>query len=694
VLVVVALLLGLVPAPSSAQLGERPSGSTATPADPPKDLTGLSVKNKRVRIIHSTDNTQEGTSKYFQDRDPWLGYQYGKNLSQREFRNRDGVFPKVGTFAGKMTDGITPKIVANDQVSCGGCHNFPYREAGAGTNFARLSGAGRNSPHFFGAGLMEMIALQIRQKMLEQMDGDQNGWVSKAEMDSATAEVVPATGQPALAFGVNGDADSDGKPDLNKVFEIWYVDSAGHRLASATSLSSAGVEGYNFWPVFWGWGDVNGGLNPSNRVFVHDPFFTHGGLPAYDPTTNSDPDGDGLTGISNPGAQQVFSHKSPEKGNTLEMRNGIPISLDDIDHDGALEEITEGDIDLVEWYMLNAPAPALGRQTPRTVHGREVFGSVGCAECHVSKWLIEAADPGNPNVHRRYAGDRRFFNLDISYSEPNARLEGSLEMLAGESGGVYTPGSGAFLVEDIFTDFRYHDVGDAFYETQYDGAHVTRWRTAPLWGVGSSGPWGHDGASFDLYSVILRHGGEAEQSVADFRAASATDQADLIAFLSSLVLYQTETLPCDIDGDHAISTSFMVNGQNTGVERFYPEFLFKIPVQIEGQVVAPDGGTVTSFAATNLNNAYGQGLEWIVDSDNDGWPDKIDPQPNQIGYLDGVNSIPVFTYSDLDGDGDIDGEDLLIFQSTWYGSSGATKAAGDHPVAAEDEEPRRGLGGE
>ncbi|NUN95339.1 MAG: hypothetical protein HUU16_04130 [Candidatus Omnitrophica bacterium] len=644
-------------------------------------------------MIHSTDNSLEGTSRYFQDRDPWLAYQRGKNLTQFEFRNRDGVFPKIATFAGKQPDGFTPKIVANDQVSCAGCHNFPYREAGAGTNFARLSGRGRNSPHFFGAGLMEMVAVQLRQKMLQQMDPNQDGWVAKSEMNSATVAVAPVSWIAPLAYGRNGDLDANGRPDLNKIFEVWYVDAAGHRLAAATSLSSASVEGFNFWPVFWGWGDVGGGLNPSNRVFVHDPFFTHGGLPAHDPTSNDDPDNDGLTGISNAGAQQVFSHKSPEKGNVTELRNGVSISLDDIDHDGALEEITEGDLDIVEWYMLNAPPPALGRQTPQTQHGGMVFAQVGCAECHVPDWQIEAADPGNPNPHLRYAGDRRFFDLSLSYSPVHDRLEGALEIIADASGGVLAPQRGAFLARGLFTDFRYHDVGEAFYERQFDGSLVTHWRTAPLWGVGSSGPWGHDGANFDLYSVILRHGGAAAPSVANFRAAPPQDQDAVIAFLNSLVLYQTEELPCDIDGDHAISEHFIVAGKDVGLERFYPEFLFNTPVVIEATAASPTGGSFTSYAALNVDDAYGQDLEWIADSDYDGWPDKIDPAPNTVGYLDGVNSIPAFLHADLDGDGDIDGADLLVFQQVWQGSPSGSKAALPSETGP-DTSPRKGLAGD
>jgi hypothetical protein len=672
--------------PALSQLGERPGNSTTMAGSPPKDLSGRSIKNKRVRMVHSTDNALEGTSRYFQDRDPWLAYQRGKNLTQREFRNRDGAFPKVSKFGGELVDGFSPKIVANDQVSCAGCHNFPYREAGAGTNFAKTGGDGRNSPHFFGAGLMETIAIQIRQKMLQQMDRNLDGWVGKAEMDGATVEIRPSSDAAPIPYGRNGDFDGNGKPDLNRIFEIWYVDGAGKRLPGATSLFSANVEGYNLWPVFWGWGEFGGGLNPTNRVFIHDPFNAHTGLPAWDPTTNNDPDGDGLTGVSNAGAQQVFSHKSPEAGVSGKIVNGVTVCLDDIDGDGALEEITQGDIDTIEWYMLNAPPPAAGRRTARTERGREVFESVGCAECHVPDWYIEPAATDSEKSHDRFAGDRRFFHLETIYSETNERLEGTLVDLTTLEGGVHTPRRDGFLVRGIFTDFRHHNMGDSYGQRQFDGSLIEEWRTAPLWGVGSSGPWDHDGASFDLYSSILRHGGsesEAASSVTLFKAASEEDREALIAFLSGLVLYQVEELPCDIDGDGQIGENFMVAGKNVGTERLNAEFLFETPVEIEGEVLAPDGTTLNSLAVMNVDEAYGQDLAWIADRDDDGWPDVMDGAPDTTGYLDGKTSVPVFLNSDLNGDGAIDATDLLMFRSVWQGGSLNLKGKARSP----EEEP-------
>jgi hypothetical protein len=58
-----------------------------------------------------------------------------------------------------------------------------------------------------------------------------------------------------------------------------------------------------------------------------------------------------------------------------------------------------------------------------------------------------------------------------------------------------------------------------------------------LWGVGTSGPYGHDGRSIDLRSVILRHGGEASVSRNRFAALSEINKLKIETFLRTLVIF-------------------------------------------------------------------------------------------------------------------------------------------------------------
>jgi len=91
----------------------------------------------------------------------------------------------------------------------------------------------------------------------------------------------------------------------------------------------------------------------------------------------------------------------------------------------------------------------------------------------------------------------------------------------------------------------------------------------------------------------------------------------------------------DTDGDGKISEHYTVQGMDTGYERFNPEWLFMVPGQIEGPVMVRGEGVI-SFALTNVKEAYGLELEYLKDSDGDGFPDVIDPAPHQTGYRDGI----------------------------------------------------------
>jgi hypothetical protein len=61
--------------------------------------------------------------------------------------------------------------------------------------------------------------------------------------------------------------------------------------------------------------------------------------------------------------------------------------------------------------------------------------------------------------------------------------------------------------------------------------------TRPLWGVGSSSPYGHDGRSINLTEVILRHDGEAKAARDQFNSLSKNQRSAVLEFLESLVLF-------------------------------------------------------------------------------------------------------------------------------------------------------------
>ncbi len=61
--------------------------------------------------------------------------------------------------------------------------------------------------------------------------------------------------------------------------------------------------------------------------------------------------------------------------------------------------------------------------------------------------------------------------------------------------------------------------------------------TEPLWGVGTTAPYGHDGRSINLEEVTLRHGGEAEESKKAFQRLNERKQEMVLKFLQTLILF-------------------------------------------------------------------------------------------------------------------------------------------------------------
>ncbi|HEX5420257.1 MAG TPA: di-heme oxidoredictase family protein [Gammaproteobacteria bacterium] len=206
------------------------------------------------------------------------------------------------------------------------------------------------------------------------------------------------------------------------------------------------------------------------------------------------------------------------------------------------DEIEPAVVDYLEFYLLNYFTPAHLQQTPQTRLGRQVFDRIGCASCHVADLELDH--------------DRRVADVETDYDPPRGvfnRLYSKVTELFVEpddSSGLPAlkePAGGAFLVKDIFTDFKRHDVGPMFYERNWNGTLQKTFMTRPLWGVGSTGPWGHDGRSISLDDVILRHGGEAQQVRNAYAALPRPLSGALQAFLNSLVLFPPDDTASDLE---------------------------------------------------------------------------------------------------------------------------------------------------
>ena len=576
------------------------------------DPVGFAIREQRVRVIHSRDASVAGTSMHLQQTDPWLAYQRGRSYFFHEWGVEDGGFKYLPV-----------RPAAASTTSCGMCHNLPFPTPGAGGNIASEMHVGRNTPHLFGAGLLETIGMQVRAQVIAQLDANRNGYLDVPAETAGRRMVVEAAPGVTVDFGTIDDISGDGRPDLNPVVIVRYVNAQGvpslhNDQGKYASLKDPGVLGID---VALGTFASSAGdhMFPALRVFAAGVLNNIMGILPDTPTVPPPPGrrGNWLRDwgkLSNAGAFQTELALTANPGDDTDPRRHGTISA--------------GELDLFEWYMMNFPSPALGPQDERTRRGRALMTQLGCTSCHVASWVIQPADPA-----RGLPGDRRFFDLQVSHNPATGRQEGKLRLLTrpvpGPGGAtVHEPKREGFVVEDVFTDLRHHNLGERFYDYSYrDGKMYStrRFRTPPLWGIGSTAPYGHDGLSPTLDDVIRRHGGEAEASTAAYAGAPAADREAVVAFLESLVLYIPELLPTDLDGDGAIAASYRAGGRDLGAERFWPELMFRTPPRYRGWVEGPGGDRYFSYELLNVAEAYGETLPALADHNRDMLPDLLVP---------------------------------------------------------------------
>jgi CxxC motif-containing protein (DUF1111 family) len=214
---------------------------------------------------------------------------------------------------------------------------------------------------------------------------------------------------------------------------------------------------------------------------------------------------------------------------------------------GGISELDPAVVDHLEFYLLNYFKAGRGELTQAVHKGERTMDRVGCTRCHVPTMTIRA-DRRVADVETAFDPERGNLNRLFATATP---LVSSFQDVPGLPA-VKHPARGTFVVRNIYTDFKRHDLGPAFHEREYDGSIRREFLTAALWGVGSTAPYGHDGRSVNLMEVILRHGGEARAERDAFAALSRPAQDDVLAFLMSLILFPPDDTASNLDpGDRS-----------------------------------------------------------------------------------------------------------------------------------------------
>jgi hypothetical protein len=448
---------------------------------------GINKSLTEQMAVGRGDSMTPNSSIYIIQRDPFRAISRGQKLFQRKWSREEHQGPGIGDGRGDMNTVLA--IGAGLADSCATCHGRPRGAAGFGGDVVTRPDS-RDSPHLFGLGLKEMLA--------DEMTADLRSTRSRA-VAAARQHRRPVT-LPLTSKGIGFGsitARPDGSIDTSKV---------------------EGVESdLRVRPFFHHGGEF------SIRAFVVGALKDEMGLLAFDRDLASAASG-----------QRVVTPAGMVLDGALDRVSAPPPV-------GA-SEVPDTIVDFLEFYLLNYLKPATGEQTPFTRFGRQLFERIGCGGCHVPDLQLQR-DRRVADVETVFDAGRGIFNRLFATARP---LYGEVHDHAGHAPRK-VPLLAPVLVRGIFSDLKLHDLGPAFHERNYDGTVRTRFVTTPLWGVGSTSPYGHDGRSINLTEVILRHGGEAQAARDAFAALGPHLQGTILDFLGSLVIFPPPDTASNLD---------------------------------------------------------------------------------------------------------------------------------------------------
>jgi hypothetical protein len=504
--VTVSLILLLTAMPIFAQLPDDSQTPSVENAGIKKTL------EEQVGAGRGDVNTPN-SSIFIIQRDPFRAISRGQRLFQRKFTVDQGFGPRINDGIGDIA--ANPDLGAGLVDSCAGCHGRPHGSAGSGgSNFTRPDS--RDSPHLFGLGLVEMLADEITGEL-------------RAIRDEAASE-AKHNDEP-----VTLDLESKG---------ISYGEIRALPDGTVDTSMVKGVDpDLRVRPFF------ADGQHFSIRQFAVGAFQGEMGLQPPDPDLHAASQGVDITTPSG----MVLSGSTDMIAAPL-----AHTPQQDLDGDEVKNEIDVALVDFLEFYLLNYFKPATYRQTDASDRGHRLFEKIGCAECHIPDLPIER-DRRVADVETVYDPDDGVFNnlFATATTLHDTDDDGS------EHPPLQMPLMEDFLVRNIFADFKRHDLGPDFHERNADGSITTEFMTEPLWGVGTTAPYGHDGRSINLREVILRHGGEAWEAQDAFSELNDDSQSDLIQFLESLVLFGPPDTASNLDPGDPNNPTFPVRGHGS-----------------------------------------------------------------------------------------------------------------------------------
>jgi cytochrome c553 len=256
--------------------------------------------------------------------------------------------------------------------------------------------------------------------------------------------------------------------------------------------------------------------------------------------------------------------------NELGLQGVEMIGHADGDHDGVINELSVGDITALTLYMAGLERPVTQRElaevgiielseseSAEIARGETLFSATGCAACHTPEMKLDSATFQEPSPTPGYhdlvlpsgtkPADEALtlatpMSIDLTVDQPNNRIRLASGVTA-HLGSIESNGVGG-AVTRWFSDFKRHDMGENLADPDDPlGIGARMWLTRSLAGVGSTGPWLHDGRATTLDDAIRMHGGEAAAITQSYAELVDADRSALLRFLDSLVIYKHKDSP-------------------------------------------------------------------------------------------------------------------------------------------------------
>jgi hypothetical protein len=470
--------------------------------------------------------TTPASSSFIIARDAFRAIRRGRQLFQRKFTLGQGLGPTTLDGTGEI--GEDGSIGAGLADSCAACHGRPRGSAGFGGDvFTRPDS--RDAPHLFGLGLVEMLGDEITTDLRA---------IRAAARTAAQTSGHPVT-RTLLSKGINYGrltAHPNGNVDVSQV---------------------VGVDGDLRVKPFFHHGETF-----SIREFAAGALNAEMGL--------EPPDADLLTASG--GGRVVTPAGMVLDGALDTILPPAALPGQDNDGDGHVDEIDTAVVDYLEFYLLNYFKPAQGRQTIVTELGFQKMAQIGCTTCHIRNLTVQR-DRRVADVETVYDPDRGIFNDLFATAAPllTAQPDGSGHPP------LMVPNRQPFIVRNLFADLKRHDLGPNFWERNFNGTIQKLFMTEPLWGVGSTAPYGHDGRSMTLRDVILRHGGEAQTARNNFAALHDLNKELILAALQTLVLFPPDDTASNLNPGDPSAPDFPQRGHGS----IALTVLFNDPLDVE-----------------------------------------------------------------------------------------------------------------